>query len=268
MAALRFLSQTHCLNHAVKYDCAPMRSIGVGSMKTCLAAAGLAVTLSLTSPAVADQLSDGTAAYHGRDYTTAFTLLRPLAEQGNARAENLVGLMYVNGLGVEADIETGIAWLDKAADQGDMNAERMLAALFIGDSRIASPGADAMSWLHKAADRNFPPAETSLGAMYLMGTGVPMNDGVALDWFRKAADQGYPKAQGELGRMYATGQGTPTDNVQALMWITLAAKGGDASVKQYAEIIATKMTPEQIAEAQKLAAVWTPTAPTPRIVTP
>ena len=45
----------------------------------------------------ADPLEDGQAAYNRGDYTTALKLLRPLAEQGNANAQNNIGWMYDQG---------------------------------------------------------------------------------------------------------------------------------------------------------------------------
>jgi hypothetical protein len=57
--------------------------------------------------------------------------------------------------------------------------------------------------------------------------------------------------------MYNVGQSVPQDYVMAHMWINLAASSatGDDQ-KQYArerDAIAAKMTPQQIAEAQRLA---------------
>ena len=75
-------------------------------------------------------------------------------------------------------------------------------------------------------------------------------------WFRQAAEEGNVIAQNEVGIMYAKGEGLPQDYVQAHMWFSLsAAQDGDTNNR---EIIAAKMTPAQIAEAQKLAREWKP----------
>jgi TPR repeat protein len=58
--------------------------------------------------------------------------------------------------------------------------------------------------------------------------------------------------------MYAEGQGVPQDNVQAYMWFTLAGTAGDAANLKNRDLIAAKMTPDQIAEAQRLAREWKP----------
>jgi uncharacterized protein len=64
--------------------------------------------------------------------------------------------------------------------------------------------------------------------------------------------------------MYNKGQGVPQDYVQAHMWFNLSAGRSplgdvhDAAVQER-DTVATKMTPAQIAEAQKLAREWKPT---------
>ena len=55
------------------------------------------------------------------------------------------------------------------------------------------------------------------------------------------------------GTMYAKGQGVPMDDVRAHMWFNLAAAKGDANAVKNRDIAASKMTPQQMAEAQKLA---------------
>jgi len=53
-----------------------------------------------------------------KDYKTAYKLFLPLAEQGNAKAQVLLGLMYVNGQGVPQDYKEAIKWNRLAAEQG------------------------------------------------------------------------------------------------------------------------------------------------------
>ena len=85
----------------------------------------------------------------------------------------------------------------------------------------------------------------------------------ALQEFKPLAAQGDPMGQFYLGLMYYKGQGVPQDYVQAYMWIDLAASRfapgayQDLAVKQR-DIVAAKMTPAQIAEAQRLAREWKP----------
>ena len=96
----------------------------------------------------------------------------------------------------------------------------------------------------------------------------PYEDGVAaygkddyataIRLLRPFADKGNAGAQLVLGFMYELGQGVPQDYVQAHKWWNLAAAKGDADAVKNRDIVAAKMTPAQIAEAQKLAREWQP----------
>ena len=113
-----------------------------------------------------------------------------------------------------------------------------------------------------AADQGDANAQFNLGLMYANGRGVPRDYAQAGKWYRLAADQGTARAQCDLGGMYENGQGVPQDYVQAHKWFNLSASRAMAGVRDYAvknrDILAAKMTPAQIAEAQKLASAWKP----------
>ncbi len=82
------------------------------------------------------------------------------------------------------------------------------------------------------------------------------------EW-RPLAKQGVAEAQYVLGVAYYNGQGVPQDYVQAHMWFILAAsrfppgEDRDKAVENR-DIVAKRMTPAQISEAQKLAREWKP----------
>jgi hypothetical protein len=189
----------------------------------------LVLALSLAAPVAAGPLEDGKAAYDHGDYATVLRLWRPLADQGNADAQFMLSIMYDGGYGVPQDYVEAAKWCRRAADQG-----------------------------HAAAQVN-------LGFMCTGGHGVPQDYTEALKWFRRAADQDNATAQFNLGVMYDKGQGVPQDYVQAHKWYNLAASGfsaaSDGRGKDAAaarDAVAAKMTPAQIAEAQKLAREWKP----------
>ncbi len=80
----------------------------------------------------------------------------------------------------------------------------------------------------------------------------------ALREFRPLARQGDTGAQYNLGFMYDNGLGVPHDYVQAHMWFDLAAAQGFENARKNRDIVADKMTPTQISEAQRLARDWRP----------
>ena len=79
------------------------------------------------------------------------------------------------------------------------------------------------------------------------------------------AEQGNAEAQYNLGGMYFRGRGVPQDFVLAHMWFNLSVSRVPASEGETREateiiidLVASKMTPYQIAEAQRLAREWKP----------
>ena len=78
-----------------------------------------------------------------------------------------------------------------------------------------------------------------------------------LEW-QAAANGGDAKAMLALGRLYMQGLGAPQDYVKAHLWFNLAASRGEAAAATERNALAGRMAPEQIAEAQKLAAAWQP----------
>ncbi len=114
--------------------------------------------------------------------------------------------------------------------------------------------------LRPLAEQGDALAQYNLGSMYGRGEGVPQDYAEAVVWYRKAAEQGYAKSQYNLGVMYEKGLGVTHDYVRAYAWDELAASSPPGGYRDRAarnrDIVAAKMTPAQIAEAEKLAREW------------
>ena len=100
-----------------------------------------------------------------------------------------------------------------------------------------------------------------LGMKYARGLGVPEDDTEAVRWYRLAAEQGHAESQWLLGTMYEDGDGVPEDDVLAYMWFNLSGAQGHVSAQESEDIIEQRMTPGQIAEAQRLSREWMETHP-------
>ena len=85
---------------------------------------------------------------------------------------------------------------------------------------------------------------------------MPKDYAEAVKWYRMAAEQGDVTAQYSLGVMYSSVKGVPQDYVQAHMWFNLAAAQNMPSLGRERDVLAKQMTPDQIAEAQRLAHEW------------
>jgi TPR repeat protein len=196
------------------------RTVGVNLITAGLVA--LVLAMSFAAPVAAGPFEDAVVALKSGDYATAYRLFRSLADHGVAAAQGILGVMHAQGQGVP---------------QSD---------------------AEAAKWYRLAADQGEPASQLALGTMYAKGRGVPQSDAEAAKWYRLAADQGEAWAQSNLGVMYAQGQGVPQDYISAHMWFDLSAARGDQAAVKNLGIVARRMTPAQIAEAQKLAREWKP----------
>jgi TPR repeat protein len=141
----------------------------------------------LQSSGAADPLKDGKEAYGRNDRVLALLLLEPLATQGNAQAQALVGDMFLNGCcGVAQDLETGMDWIRKAAAQRDATAEALLGYAYLEGRGVTVDHGEAMKWFLKSAEQGDADAQHSIGEMYEKGLGVPKNGDKAKEWYEKS----------------------------------------------------------------------------------
>jgi len=190
------------------------------------------------------------------DMSKAAKWHRKAAEQGLAEAQLLLALDYAHGEGVKTNSHEEVRWFRKAAEQGVAEAQLYLGFCYKYGEGIAKNDAEAVHWFQKAADQNLASAQYELGKCYFEGHGVTKDIEDGLAWTKKAAEQGFVLAEERLARAYFTGEGIGKDYVQAYKWYNLAAAQGtdmEDDVRMSLAKVATLMTTEQIAEAQRLA---------------
>lgn len=191
--------------------------------------AAFLLTASLSIPAFASPLEDAAAAYTKGDYATALRLWRGLAEQGDAKAQFSLGVMYETGRGVAKDDAEAVQWYRKAAEQGNAVAQGNLGLIYANSRGVTKDDAEAVRWFRKAAEQGDALGQNNLGYAYANGRGVAKDDAQAVEWYRKAAEQGSAEAQDYLGLMYASGRGVDKDGTQAVQWFRKAADQGYAA---------------------------------------
>ena len=125
-------------------------------------------------------------------------LFQKAAEAGNANAMNELGSVYVNGQGVERNIERGVGWYEKAAQSGSTAAMENLGSLYENGYGVEQDYEKAEEWYRKGAERYRKEAEAgtvaamaSLGKCYINGKGVTADSEEALRWFTKSLEAGY-----------------------------------------------------------------------------
>jgi len=172
------------------------------------------------------QLDQGFEAVKKGDYQTALKLWRPLADQGDARAQYNLGLMYRNENDIQNNVEAA-KWFRKAAENGDVKAQHNLGMMYTKGDGVEQDYAEAVKWYRKAADQGGLRSQYSLGVMYYNGVGVKQDYVEATKWYRKAADKGYAMAQFNLGLMYRDGEGVKQNRTVAKEWFGKACDNGD-----------------------------------------
>src|SRR3954470_22202092 len=147
-----------------------------------------------------------------------------------------------------------------------MFRQRIWGAILCAGLAVAQEGpSPGKPPLRERAARGDAEAQFTLAKNYEAGRGGLTKDyNQAQYWYRQAAEQGDPFAQASLGLLYRFGKGVPKDLVQAYMWLDLSTSrltGADSdSIAEYRRAAAAHMTPEQIAEAKRLAREWKPKA--------
>jgi uncharacterized protein len=176
--------------------------------------------LALPVAAQAD-FSTGLRAYKDGAYKTAFQSWKELAESGNAKAQNNLGILYRKGLGVEKD------------------------------------STEAFKWYKMAAKQNFAKAQFNLGLMYKQGNGIDQDLKKALKWYRKSAINGYARAQYALALRYEKGNGVRRNLVNSLKWLNLALNRASGKFRKNVaaaqERVSDGLTKAEIDVARRLA---------------
>jgi len=199
--------------------------------------------------------------------------IRAKAEEKDAVAQYLLGVMYRNGLGCSANRSLAEKYYRQAATQGLAEAQTSLAVLMMADKTANLM--ESADLLRKASDQGESLAQAQLGLVmlnapfsepyeavrlfeksmaqgnlfgvfqrgkaYVLGMGgkEDVAQGVAL--ITKAADGGQSDAQFELGDFYRTGKyGLPQDNVQAVKYLQMASlQGNEKATKALKEMSVT-----------------------------
>tara|TARA_B110000238_G_C16095117_1_gene425721 strand:- start:344 stop:958 length:615 start_codon:yes stop_codon:yes gene_type:complete len=179
----------------------------------------------LISNSFSEDFSKGANAYRKGDYETALKVWRPLAEQGDDRAQSNMALMYVKGQGVDQDFIEAFRLYHLAAEQGNAYAQYNLGQMY-------------RKGYHATDGQDYQDVQ---------------DYEIAQKWYHLAAKQGNVAAQVHLGMLYAYGLGVIEDKLFAYMWWNSAASRGDKDADANKSLLMESMTSSQIEKAKKLA---------------
>jgi TPR repeat protein len=184
--------------------------------------------------------------------------LKAKAEQGDTQAQTQLGKAFAEGQGVPRDYKQAARWYGQAASNGNVEAEAMFGELCQAGQGVHHDITNALKWFTKAAQQGSTTAQYDLGFMYERGQGVPHDEKLAAHWYQLAAEGGDALAQFDYGQRCFIGLGVALDQVEGLKWMFVAAAQGQTDSGKRAEVEQKKMTSDQIAEAKRRAAAFTP----------
>ena len=166
------------------------------------------------------------------------------AEQGDAKAQMRMGIIYDNGLeGRLQDYAQAARWYRMAALQGLPEAQNNLAVLYKDGQGLPQDYAQAAHWFTLAARQGNVLAQSNLGWLYQSGNGVAQDFDSARHWYHQAALRGHAAAQNNLGRMLRDGLGTEADTDSARYWIEKAALQGLPQARKNLERLQVSPSP-------------------------
>lgn len=123
--------------------------------------------------------TDPKKAFESGDYETALNLWMPLAQNGDAEAQNYLGILYYLGFGVNKDYKKALGWYEKAARAGYADAQK------------------------------------NYGDMINFGRGVQKDNYQAYKWYFAASQQGNEKAARQIEVIAASGNLSPNQQMHA-----------------------------------------------------
>jgi TPR repeat protein len=202
-----------------------------------------------------------------KDPARAANFLEKAAQRGLIEAEEELGRLFYEGIHLPKDYGKASEWYQKYLQSVRVStrsfyrvreASERLGYLCSGVAGIPPDDQQAVKWLLRAAEMGSAYAQRSIAFRYRDGNGAAKSLPEMARWFRRAAEQGEVESQFMLGAALYVGMGVPQDYIHAHMWLNLAAASGNSEAAVGRDGVAKYMSPEQIGEAQALAANWRP----------
>ena len=201
-----------------------------------------------------DRFESGLASKDRGHYATALRAWLPMAESGNAEAQNNVGYMYEEGLGVPQNYLLAMNWYRQAADNGLAEAQHNMGMLYHHGYGVAENLGEAFRWFKMAADQELAESEYMLGLAYENGEGTELNYAEAKKLLLSAARKNYVPAQMMYAFMLQAGEGGDSQPFSAYIWGKIAEKNGSESAIDITTMSTVQLDDEEIVQADQLIA--------------
>ncbi len=160
---------------------------------------------------------------------------KSLAEQGDANAQNCLGLLYDYGDEVRTNYNEAFNWFSKAANQGHAEAQFSLGLLYRTGKGVLKDDKKAVKWYRKSAEQGNVHGQSALGYAYKSGQGVLKDYKNVVKWYSKAGEQGWAPSQFSLAVLFGYGDDVPQDLPKAKYWAKKYYENPNDHAREYIE---------------------------------
>ncbi len=182
------------------------------------------------------------------DYTKARLLFEEALRRGSKEVYKSLGFIYKTGRGVPIDSDRALIYFMKPAQEGDAMSQNEIGTIYQSKSNDEAYRQAAL-WYEKAAEQDYDPALYNLALLYKEGKGVSRDPVRSVSLLRRAAEHGHAYAQHDLAAAYAAGEGVEKDMIQMYAWFTVAGHAIQASL-DYRSMLGSLMTEEERARGE------------------
>jgi hypothetical protein len=228
-----------------------------------VAATGTLVITLLLQAVVTGSTSDlieGLTRYAMHDHARAIEVLRPLADQGDAVAQEVLGKLHLSGEGTTRDNIVAFKLFLQAAERGRAEAQLELGRMYRDGVGISADGNLAIYWFDRAATQGASDAYNAIGELYLGLPDVLDDAAAARRFFLSAANLNNARAMYNLGMIYLAGHGVTQDGIEAYKWFELSAQTGAWQERDIAlralSTLRERLTPLQVGMAMAAVNDW------------
>ncbi len=185
-----------------------------------------------------------------QDAAKAKILFEEALKRGSVDANRSLGFIYKAGRGVPVDADKAMDYFKVTAEAGDDFSQNELATLY---QLKGTPEAyqEALKWFGLSARQGNVLANYNLACLYKEGKGVPKDPQKHVELLTFAAKKGYALAQHDLAAAYGAGGGIAKDMVQMYAWFTCASHALDVSL-DYRGMLGSLMTDAEKNLGEKL----------------
>lgn len=181
---------------------------------------GALVCALLATPVYAASMKQAKKLMAANDIKGAMAELQPLARSGNAEANNMLGLLYLEGNGVAQDTAQAKIYFEAGARTGHLESLKNLNIILDAEYKVE------LKTVVPAAEGGDAQAQNRLGRMYEFGYGMPASPADAFKWYQKSANQANADGIMNLARAYNFGIGVGQDLIRAETGYLAGAKSG------------------------------------------